>query len=267
MHIRQHGRTWQLLKTSSTSMAPPQCRRSCRHASSGEFVYRGRGRRDQHHQSGPVPDASLNDGCLPVFAEGNILPRGLNSLQAFHAAERLRRGTRNVAPARAASWVQPISANTRLEVAMVPLLITHSSVETAGAARLTRQLQFLGYLLRFRDLQVEIPGSRWSERENSQPRKSDAVVFLAGGASTSLKSGLAELCLARSTDRAIIPVRRGGRLSGGRGSSKCRRRSAIAIPAVTVSPRVPRDTPCGPDRMPTREGVPDNSVVTADQQP
>src|SRR4051812_37600596 len=93
---------------------------------------------------------------------------------------------------------------------MASLFLSHSSTDAADAARISEQLQAVGFVSLFLDFDPVqgIPGGRSWERElYSQLRRTDAVVFLASTSSVESRWCFAELCLARSLGKPIFPLR------------------------------------------------------------
>ena len=93
---------------------------------------------------------------------------------------------------------------------MVALFVSHSSADNAVALRISRRLEAAGFAALFLDFDPVrgIPGGRSWERElYSQLRKTDGVVFLASRNSTTSRWCFAELCLARSLGRPVVPLR------------------------------------------------------------
>src|SRR3954447_631705 len=93
---------------------------------------------------------------------------------------------------------------------MASLFVSHSSQDRAATEELCARLRAAGFVALFVDFDPEqgIPAGRDWERElYSQLRRTDAVVFLASKVSVASRWCFAELSLARSLRRPIVPVR------------------------------------------------------------
>jgi energy-coupling factor transporter ATP-binding protein EcfA2 len=92
---------------------------------------------------------------------------------------------------------------------MASLFISHNSADNEIAARLSRWLEREGYGAVFLDFDPERgiqPGIDWERELYAQLRAADAVVFLNSPAAVASRWCFAELALARSIGRTIIPV-------------------------------------------------------------
>src|SRR3954454_25083082 len=93
---------------------------------------------------------------------------------------------------------------------MASVFVSHSSRDRADTDRVVQRLRAAGLAALFLDFDPEqgIPAGRSWERElYAQLRKTDAVFFLASGASVASSWCLLEVGLARSLGRPVFPVR------------------------------------------------------------
>jgi WD40 repeat protein/energy-coupling factor transporter ATP-binding protein EcfA2 len=93
---------------------------------------------------------------------------------------------------------------------MASLFVSHSSRDRAAAASVAERLGHEGFVALFLDFDPAqgIPAGRNWERElYAQLRKTDAVIFLASGASTASRWCFAEVSLARSLGKPVFPLR------------------------------------------------------------
>lgn len=102
---------------------------------------------------------------------------------------------------------------TSLWGAEVPsLFVSHSSQDAATTAQLVGRLRAAGFESLFVDFDpaVGIPAGRNWERElYSQLRRADGVLFVGSPASAASRWCLAELSLARSIGKPILPLPEG----------------------------------------------------------
>src|SRR5512142_2650940 len=93
---------------------------------------------------------------------------------------------------------------------MASLFVSHSSRDRAAAERICAWLRAAGFAALFVDFDPEqgIPtGRNWERELHAQLRRTDAVVFLASAAAVASRWCFAEVSLARSLHRPIVPVR------------------------------------------------------------
>jgi WD40 repeat protein len=93
---------------------------------------------------------------------------------------------------------------------MPSLLISHSSRDRSAAARVYDWLHAAGFTTVFLDFDPEqgIPvGRNWERELYAQLRRADAVIFLASRAAVESRWCFAELTLARSLGRPVLPLR------------------------------------------------------------
>src|SRR3954447_13305091 len=93
---------------------------------------------------------------------------------------------------------------------MAALVVSHSSHDPGAVDAVRARLRAAGYAALFVDVDPEqgIPAGRNWERElYAQLRQTDAVIFLASAAATASRWCFAELSLARSLARPIVPIR------------------------------------------------------------
>jgi len=93
---------------------------------------------------------------------------------------------------------------------MVALFVSHSGADNADAVRVGHRLEAAGFVSLFLDFDPSrgIPGGRsWEHELYSQLRRTDAVIFLASPASVASRWCFAELCLARSLGKPVLPLR------------------------------------------------------------
>jgi WD40 repeat protein len=96
---------------------------------------------------------------------------------------------------------------------MASLFLSHSSRDREVAERLLARLRQEGFAALFLDFDPEqgVPAGReWEPELYSQLRRSDAVVFLGSADANASRWCFAELALARSLGKPIIPVRLNG---------------------------------------------------------
>ncbi len=93
---------------------------------------------------------------------------------------------------------------------MASVFVSHSSTDQAATAWVAEKLRAAGFVAMFVDFDPAqgIPvGRNWERELHAQLRRTDAVVFLASEASVSSRWCFAELSLARSLGRPVLPVR------------------------------------------------------------
>src|SRR5687768_1230705 len=93
---------------------------------------------------------------------------------------------------------------------MASVFVSHSSRDRADTERVVERLRAAGFAAMFVDFDPEqgIPAGRNWERElYAALRRTDAVVFLASEASVASRWCFAELSLARSLGRPVLPLR------------------------------------------------------------
>jgi hypothetical protein len=96
---------------------------------------------------------------------------------------------------------------------LASLFISHSSSDREAAQRLAERLRAEGFAALFLDFDPDqgIPAGRNWERElYAQLRKTDAVIFLASAASVASRWCVVEVCLARSLNKPVFPLRLNG---------------------------------------------------------
>src|SRR4051794_36451684 len=93
---------------------------------------------------------------------------------------------------------------------MASVFVSHSSRDRAVTEQVAARLRAAGFAALFVDFDPEqgIPAGRSWERElYAQLRQTDAVIFLASAAAVASRWCFAELSLARSLARPILPIR------------------------------------------------------------
>src|SRR4051812_27896175 len=92
---------------------------------------------------------------------------------------------------------------------MPALFVSHNSRDNAAVAHLRDWLEREGYVSLFLDFDPEhgLPaGAKWEAELYSQLRRADAVLFVGSQASVSSQWCFAELAMARSLGKPIVPV-------------------------------------------------------------